>query len=56
MKASPIDPGTQMPIRAVPFHHQLEAFRSAMRLFEPPEGGDVSLSMKGAGFALLMEM
>ena len=56
MKALPIDSGTQMPIRTVPFHHQQEAFRSAMRLFEPLEGGDVPFSMEGAGFALLMEM
>jgi hypothetical protein len=56
MKASPIDSGTEMPIRAVPFHHQQEAFRCAMRLFGPPEGGDVPHSMKGAGCALLMEM
>lgn len=52
-----------MPIKAVPYHHQMEAFRFACGLFGilPGEGKaagsrDVPPRQLGAGCALLMEM
>ena len=44
----------QMPIRAKPYAHQIEAYNLACRLFGLVEGGDVTPISRGCSY--LMEM
>ena len=52
----------EMPVRAVPYGHQREAYRFVCGLFGlqgapvTPEGGDAQHSIRSQGAALLMEM
>jgi hypothetical protein len=45
-----------MPIRAAPFAHQVEAYNFTCQLFELSEGGDAQHSISSHSAALLMEM
>ena len=47
--------GSELPIRARPYRHQVEAFRYACALFGLPEGGG-DMAVHSCGCALLMEM
>lgn len=44
-----------MPVKAVPYRHQIEAFSFVTNLFGL-EGGDSHISIRSCGAALLMEM
>ena len=46
----------QMPIRAKPYVHQIEAYNLACSLCGLSEGGDRQISMRSNSCALLMEM
>ena len=45
-----------MPVKAIPYRHQYEAFNFACGLFGLLEGGDAQHSIRSRGMALLMEM
>lgn len=48
-------PKITMPVKAIPYRHQIEAFNFVCELFGLVEGGDApNISRRGA--ALLMEM
>jgi hypothetical protein len=47
---------SDLPIKAKPFKHQIEAYRFVLSLFGIAEGGDDDISIRSRGAALLMEM
>ncbi len=46
----------QLPIKATPYQHQIQAYKFACRQFGLTEGGDANSSISSRGTAFLMEM
>jgi hypothetical protein len=47
---------SNLPIKATPYKHQVNAYNFALSLFGEAEGGDYENSIRSRGAALLMEM